>query len=379
MSKNSDGDRDDFRSGLINEAVWLFWVLMDSDVWLWWGWRQDYLFISASKPHAHSATSPSVEFSLTNFIITKSSFSLSRRLMCVCPTHTHTLNGSTDCFHPFSLPSLLTEPHRHEFLQLTNVHRLHCWSPSLLGSLLTWMMFVCKHLPWGMLLLPKLPTLCHRAVHRCWMHSGCWGIQACVSHGFLCSFSWQSGRKVVATCFKNSEVSDSFQSVAFLSLQERLCPFVTGHIIQWLLSTELCFSDMFRVSSSTDYIPTCWATWLCEHPAALPQSLDMCLGKQLLERLPTGCSSNVGDQQQMYLMGRIRKMVSYCLISPSLMGSRHCILELLLLIACGRANLIKCDQIWVCWDCTGEVLCWFSTGCDGRGSCVWGSTRPHLT
>lgn len=44
-----------------------------------------------------------------------------------------------------------------------------------------------------------------------------------------------------------------------------------------------------------------WAMGSHKHPAALPQRLDECLGNQSLERLSTGCSSNVGDQQQRQL------------------------------------------------------------------------------
>lgn len=44
-----------------------------------------------------------------------------------------------------------------------------------------------------------------------------------------------------------------------------------------------------------------WAMGSHKHPAAVPQRLDVCLGNQSLERLPTGYSGNVGNQQQRQL------------------------------------------------------------------------------
>lgn len=51
---------------------------------------------------------------------------------CVCLPSV--LNSSTDCSHALSLPSLPSELHRHELLQLKNVHRLHCQSHSFLSG-----------------------------------------------------------------------------------------------------------------------------------------------------------------------------------------------------------------------------------------------------
>lgn len=51
---------------------------------------------------------------------------------CVCLLSR--LNSSTDYSNALSLQSLPAETHRHKLLQLENVHRLHCQSPSLLDG-----------------------------------------------------------------------------------------------------------------------------------------------------------------------------------------------------------------------------------------------------
>lgn len=145
MSNKSVGDRENFIKGLINEAVWLLWVFMHSEFWLWWIWRQECLLrnVHQTLNPASSAASQSNQ----NFVTTEITFSLTRKMMSVSLSR---LNSSTDCSHALSPQSLPAELYRHKPLQWENVHRLHCQSPSLLGGfaeiaweVLSWLSIAC--------------------------------------------------------------------------------------------------------------------------------------------------------------------------------------------------------------------------------------------
>lgn len=93
-------------------------------------------------------------------------------------------NSSTGCSHPLSLPSLVTELHRHEFLQLVNMHRLHCQSPCLLGFLQTWMMLAWRTCSGGCSFCPSCP------LHSTELVAGAGCIQT--AEGFRCLWAMSS-------------------------------------------------------------------------------------------------------------------------------------------------------------------------------------------